>query len=441
MMIYPPGPATFAVRQTWEWIRRPIELLERCRARYGDPFTLRFAGNRKFVILTDHDAIQQVFRAPPGLYLAGKGNENFKHFAGEHTLFALDGEPHRRHRRLLLPPFKGSRMKAYLPLMRQLMEAEVARWKVGEVVVLEDAARRVTLEIILRAVFGIEDPARIEEMTGLVARLSSRGTAVLAFMAPLRVDLGPRSPWGRFLEVQAAVNAILNAEITRARKAPEGRTDILARLIVEGEQRGEGLSDAELRSELITLLGAGHETTTAGLAWVCLRVLTEPGVLERCTAEARAVDDLTPEAVQGMAYIDRVIQETLRLNPPIPIVTRWLERPVELAGYRLPAKGTVVSPCIYLAQRDPARWPNPDRFDPERFNGKKFSPFDLFPFGGGARTCIGLGFALFEMKVMLATILRRVDLRLAERPSLAYRRQSVVLAPRTGTPARIERFV
>lgn len=439
-MIYPPGPASFALRQSWAWVRRPHELLQTCQARYGVPFTLRFVGNRKMVIVTDEDSIKQAFRGPLDLFESGQGNKNFRHFVGENSIFVLDGEAHRRHRRLLMPPFKGERMRAYGELMRDNTIKDLEGWPRGTPFRALEAMSRITVELIFQAIFGIEDTARSRELTGLVAKLASGGTALLAFIAPLRVNLGPWSPWGRFLRTRSAIDAIIFDEIKRARAEAEGRTDILARLIVEGESRGDGLSDQELRDELLTLLGAGHETTATALAWALQWVLGLPEVKAKLEEELREVvgDGLVEvEHLPKLKYLSAVIDETLRLHEPIPIVLRGLARPAEIAGYRLPA-GTVVCPSIHLVHRDPERYPDPLAFRPERFLGRRPGPFAYFPFGGGARICIGFAFALFQMKVMLATLLTRADLRLVGQPSLRYGRKGIVVVPANGTELVLE---
>lgn len=436
---FPPGPSSSALLQTLAWVRRPARLMTRCRAAYGPVFTLRFVGDRRFVFVVRPEHVKEVFTGDPDLLLSGRANATFARFMGQHSLLALDGEPHRRHRRLLMPPFHGERMRAYGPLLVDLTRRHMAGWPRGRPFSLLAAMRALTLDAIFEAVFGVTDPGTVARLTGLIARLTSRASALLAFLPFLRVDLGPWSPWGRFLACRADVDAILRDAIARARR--DGGEDILAKLIEESARRGEPLTDQELRDELLTLLGAGHETTATGLGWAFAWALGTPGVLERSRAEVREVvgaGDVTAEHLPRLPYLDAVVQETLRLSPPLPMVVRELARDARFAGHDLPA-GTTIVPCMWLAHREGDAFPEPLAFRPERFLGaRRASPFTLFPFGGGHRTCIGLAFGVFEMKIILATVLQRARLRPVDRFTAASERHAIVLAPRGGTRVVLE---
>lgn len=441
-MTFPPGPSSSGLLQTLAWVRRPTRLMERCRATFGPTFTLTFVGGRRFVFLVRPEHVKEVFTGDPDLLLSGKANATFARFMGRHSLLALDGEEHVRHRRLLTPPFRGERMRAYGPLLVALTKRHLAGWPRGRPFSLLTAMRALTLDAIFEAVFGVTDPATVERLTGLIAQLTSRASALLAFVPWLRVDLGPWSPWGRFSRTKAAVDQILYAAIARARKA--SGEDILAKLVEESLARGEPLTDEELHDELLTLLGAGHETTATGLAWTFQWLLAAPAALARARAEVRDVvgvgaSDVTAEHLARLPYLDAVVQETLRLSPPLPIVVRHLARDARVAGFDLPA-GTNVVPCIWLAQREADAFDDPTAWKPERFLGKRAAPFTLFPFGGGQRTCIGLAFGLFEMKMILATVLLRADLRLVGRAQ-GSERHAIVLSPRGGTRVRLEQVL
>ncbi|MCO5166337.1 MAG: cytochrome P450 [Planctomycetes bacterium] len=434
----PPGPSSSALLQTLAWVRRPVRLMTSCRAAYGPTFRLRFVGGRDFVFVTRPEHVREVFTADPDLLLAGRANAAFARFMGRHSLFALDGPEHRRHRRLLVPPFAGERMRAYGPLLVALTRRHVARWPRGRPLSLAAALQALTLDAIFEAVFGVTDPATMARLTGLVARLTGRASALLAFVPFLRLDLGPWSPWGRFVRCRAELDAILLDAIARARRA--GGEDILARLIAESEARGEPLTDEELRDELLTLLGAGHETTATGLAWTLVRLLAAPAALARVTDELREVvggADPSAEHLPRLPFLDAVVQEALRLDPPVPIAVRQLAAPARVAGHDLPAD-TRVAPCIWLAQRDPEVFPDPHAFRPERFLGGRPPPRSFFPFGGGARVCIGMAFALFEMKLILATLLQAVRLRPAAPFTGRAARHAIVLTPAGGAPVTLE---
>lgn len=429
----PPGPSAPPLLQTWDWIRRPLHLLATCARDFGPTFTLRVVGGRTFVVVSAPDDVQQVFTGGD-LFLGGAANKNFARFMGPHTLFALDGEAHRRHRRLLHPAFLGERMRAYGPLLVALTRAEVAGWPERRAFPLVGALRRITLDAIFQGVFGVLDAERRAALAALVHRLAGPASALLAFLPFLHVDLGPWSPWGAFLRARAEFDHLIFDQIARARAdlaAGARRDDILSRLLHETEAP---FTDDELHDELVTLLFAGHETTATALAWTFRWLLGDPAWLARATAEARAGQDL-----ERLPVLEAVCQEALRLSPPIPIVLRVLARDARVAGYDLPA-GTHVVPSIWLAHQRPDVFPDPGRFDPGRFlGGSKASPWALFPFGGGPRICIGRAFSLYEMKVVLATVLASCDLRLVGRPSATASRLAIVLVPRDGTRVVLER--
>lgn len=438
----PPGPSASPLAQTWQWIRRPTRFLEDCRGRFGPTFTLRFVGDRNMVVVSAPDDIQAVFTGGD-LFLGGVANKNFARFAGPATLFALDGDQHQRHRRLLLPPFHGDRMRAYGPLLIEQVREELARWCPGRPFRLLEPLRRITMEGILRGVYGVEDPAGRVRLGRALHLMTTRATALLAFLPALHVDLGPLSPWGRFVRARAGVDRLLFEGIARARRevaAGAGREDILFKLIEETERRGDPLTDGELRDELITLLAAGHETTATALAWTLGHLLDEPAALRRAQAEVQAAtrQGLRADALERLPFLDACVSEGLRLNPPIPVVLRVLSRDARVAGHDL-AAGTYVLPSPWLAQRDPARWPDPARFDPDRWLGARHAPNVHLPFGGGPRICIGRAFALFEMRVVLASLLALAPgLRLAGAPSRRIARQAIVLVPRDGTRVVVE---
>jgi cytochrome P450 len=414
--------------------------MERCRAAFGPTFTLTFVGGRRFVFVVRPEHVREVFTGDPDLLLGGRANAAFGRFMGPHSLFVLDGEPHRRHRRLLMPPFHGERMRAYGPLLVALTRRHLATWPRGRPLSLVTAMRALTLDAIFEAVFGVTDEATVARLTALIAQLTSRASAVLSFVPWLRVDLGPWSPWGRFVRTRAAVSEILLQAIARARSAPG--EDILGQLVLESARRGDPLTDDELHDELLTLLGAGHETTATGLGWVFQRLLADPAALARARAEVRDVvgaGDVTAEHLPRLPFVDAVLQETLRLNPPVPIAVRSLARPARVAGFDLPA-GAHVVPCMWLAQREPDAYEDPLAFRPERFldGARRATPFTLFPFGGGQRACIGLAFALFEMKMILVTVLQGARLRLVGPRAAAPDRHAVVLTPRGGTQVVLE---
>jgi len=420
--VLPPGPRRPAALQVWAWISKPLPFLEDCAHRFGKRFTIKLGGGRKFVLTWDKDDVRTVFTGSPEVF-SGKGNDSFRHFVGDHSLFVLDGDAHARHRRLVAPPFKGERMRTYASLTSDLTRRAIERWPKGKPISMVEAMNEITIEVIFRAIFGVEDAQRVASMWALVKKLGGTTTAALAFAPALQRDLGSWSPWGRFLRTRAALDELVFDEIKRARQATTAREDILSSLA-----KSE-LTDQELRDELLTLLGAGHETTTAGLAWALRWILGTPDAHERVVADLKAGET---------KILDAAIQESMRISPPIPIVPRRLATEATLGPHTLPA-GTYVAPCPYLSQRDPESFPDPDRFLLDRFVGKRPGPYEFYPFGGGTRLCIGLPFAIFEMREVLATLFTHARMTLVGEASRRARRRAIILVPHDGTRVVVER--
>jgi cytochrome P450 len=423
-MTLPPGPSAPISVQSMHWTVRPIAMLERCARRYGDAFTIRLAGAGDVVVLSDPAAVKEVFTGDPDVLHAGEANAILEPVVGRHSLLLLDGPQHLRQRKLMLPPFHGARMQRYGEVMRSATEREMERWPQGEPFALRERTQAITLEVIMRAVFGIEDAERLEELRAPLAELldvSSRRFAVL-ILGALRAYTGPGSPWHAFERASRRVDTILFEEIARRRADPDvaEREDVLSMLLSARDEHGDTLSDQELRDELMTMLVAGHETTATALAWTWERLLRRPAILARLEREV--------SAGEGDAYLDAVVKEALRLRPVIMMVMRRLTRPLTVAGLELPA-GTNVGPCIYLVHRRPEVYANPAEFRPERFLESPPDTYSWIPFGGGIRRCVGAAFAQYEMKVVLRTMVERAQLRAArprfERP----RRRSITLAP------------
>jgi cytochrome P450 len=436
----PPGPSSPAFVQFLADAFWPTRFLERCARRHGDPFTIRFPWTPDLVFFSHPDAIRDIFTADPDTLRAGEANVDLAPLLGEHSLLLLDGARHLRERRLMLPPFHGERMQAYGRIMREATYRSVDAWPLGRPFPIHPRMQGITLDVILRAVFGVEEATRQERLRAALTRLIGFVTspaAVFLFIPSLQRDLGPLSPWGRFARLGRAVDEIIHAEIARRRaEGTAGRADVLSMLLDARDEDGRPMTDVELRDEMITLLLAGHETTATSLAWAFHRVLGRPDVLATLRAElARVVGagPVEPEHVNALEYLDAVVKETARLNPVVPNVGRRLHAPTRIGGHLLPA-GAVAAPCMYLTHRRADVWPEPERFDPERFVGARPSPYAFFPFGGGVRRCIGAAFATYEMKVVLAQVLSRVELRAAPGSRVRLVRRTVTFAPSGGVP-------
>jgi len=433
-MPLPPGPPIPATLQTLLWIMRPLGFMEACHERYGDVFSVRFAGlglGRTIVFIADPEGIRAVFAGNPDDLRAGDANAPLQAILGENSLLMLDGREHLRQRKLIVPPFHGERMRRYEELMRDVTREQMRTWPRGEQIAILPAMQRITLEVILRAVLGFDDGAERDRMRSLLQRMLrlGSGSAQLASMAFLPVEMGGVTTWGRFVRAKRDVDEALVAQAARRRAGgTAGHDDVLSLLLDARDDDGKPLSDDELRDELITLLVAGHETTATALAWALDLVLHHPDALERLAAAADGGDT---------RYIDAVVKETLRIRPVVPIVVRRLYKPFTVMGHELPV-GTVVAPCIYLTQRRSDVYPEPRRFRPGRFLEGAPDTYAWLPFGGGVRRCVGASFAAFEMRVVLQTMFEALQLRACAQDFDDTSRRAVTLVPRHGVRVVID---
>jgi cytochrome P450 len=428
-MDLPPGPTKPAAWQALRWIVRPEATLLAARARFGDVFTLQLPFGKR-VVLADPEAIKAVFTGDPDLFRAGEANAPLEPVLGASSILLLDGSAHLRQRRLLLPPFHGERLARWTAVMAEIAREDLDRWPRDRPFRIEDRTRSITLEVILRVVFGIEDAGRLAELRALFGRLLPRGAGrMIALLPAFRRDLGPRSPWRSFVDARARIDAILFDEIAHRRRSPSlhEREDVLSLLLATD------LGDRELRDELMTLLLAGHETTAVALAWTFALLFADPPAHARVVAAVRDRD-----VAAGDALLDSLAAETLRLRPPLPAVARNLSRAAVVAGHELPA-GTSVAPSIWLVNRREDLYPAPHAFRPERFLEAAPETYSWLPFGGGIRRCVGATFATTEMRVVLRALLERADVRPAGPPITRSQRRAIVLAPPGGTPALVTR--
>ena len=425
----PPGPALPPAWQLLGWTVRPGAWLERCHARYGDAFTMRAPGAQPLVLIADPAAVKAVFTADPAIMQVGPGRGGIRPMFGDSSLLLLDGHEHLRRRRMLLPPFHGERVAGYADVMAEVTEREVADWPAGRPFTLQARLQRITLDVILRTVFGMEEGARMEDLRARIEWLLGATASPLAFLF-VAVPALRRGPAARgFERMKGAMDRAIYDVIRRRRADPDlaERDDVLSLLLLARDEDGRALDDDQVRDELVTLLLAGHETTATALAWTFDALWRHPAVLERLTAECR------DSAGEG-EYLGAVVEEALRLRPPVAFGDRTLAEPHEVAGHMLPA-GCRVAPCIYLVHRRPDVYPRPHAFRPERFLERPPETYTWLPFGGGVRRCLGASFATLEMKVVLRTILRRVRLEAASSRPATARRRSIVLAPAGGARA------
>jgi cytochrome P450 len=438
-MTLPNGPQTLPLLQMLHWIARPFSFMDACARKYGDIFTVPLSKNfAPVVFVSNPQALQQIlssdskeFDAPGDTSL----NQLFQPFLGEHSVITLSGDRHRRQRQLLMPPFHGERMRAYSQLISNITEQIISQWKIGQPFAIRDSMQAISLRVILRAVFGLNEGPRyrqLEELLNSMLNVTSSPLSVSMLYFPiLRQDLGPLSPWGRFLRQKQQIDQLLYAEIQERRDQPDSsRTDILTLLMSARDQADELMTDVELRDELMTLLLAGHETTATAITWALYWIHKLPKVRDKLLQELDCLGD-HPEAsaILRLPYLNAVCSETLRIYP-IGMLTfpRVVKSPCELIGYQLDP-GTVLIGSIYLTHQREDVYPEPKQFKPERFLERQFSPYEYLPFGAGSRRCIGMAFAQFEMKIVLAKILSRFEMALADNRPVRPLRRGLVSAP------------
>src|SRR6195256_1693507 len=419
----PAGPRRPAFVQTLEWIIDPKGFMTRCRRRYGDTFSVQLGPSTDVVFISDPAAAAEVFQGPPEHLNMGDINGLFRRVLGRNSLLVLDGDEHMRQRKLLLPPFHGERIARHRDAMVGAADDDIATWPIGKPFPLQPRMQAMTLNVILRAVFGLEDGPRRDELRMLLARLLELNTTIATTLPQLRVELGGLTPWGRLMRCTAAVDRALYAEMARRRQESRAdQDDVLSLLLNAHDEAGQPMTDKEIRDQLLTMLVAGHETTATALAWAFERMLRSPDVLDRLRGDLAEGDS---------RYLDAAIKESLRLRPVVPITARKLSAPLVVGG-RLYQPGTVLMPCIFLLHRNPEVYEQPDEFRPERFLDGQPATYAWIPFGGGVRRCLGASFALLEMRIVIEAVLRNLDLRPAERRDERIVRRAFTLSPKRG---------
>jgi cytochrome P450 len=424
----PPGPRTPMPLQTLGMMTRQRPYLERLRRRHGNMFSINVLGLGHMVVLADPPLIKHTFQADPKTLHAGSRSP-LRKVLGDNSLLGIDEERHMEQRKLLLPPFKGQRMKAYEPLIEEIATAEIDTWPVGVEFPTARSMQRITLRAILRAVFGAEG-ARLHELEELLPPWTEQGQHLSRFPQVHR-DLGRWSPWGRFLRLRARIDAILDTLIDDARRDPalEERADVLALMVQARREDGTALSNAEIRDQLVTMLAAGHETTAHTLSWAVERLRRHPDVLARLVEEADA---------GGKALREATIHEVQRMRPVISFAGRHTIKPFEVGGYRIPP-GVLIGLSAGLTHYDPQLFPQPDRFLPDRFLDTRPGTYSWIPFGGGIRRCIGATFAHMELDVVLRVMLQRVSFAPTDAPDEPWKFKGVAWSPAGGGMARITR--
>jgi cytochrome P450 len=457
----PPGPKLPKVIQLYQWVANPMPFFDDCAKKYGDIFTVHLPQNPPLIVTSNPEHIKEIFTAAPDDLHAGEANQLIESFVGKNSLLILDGQRHLKERRLMLPPFHGDRMQAYGDVMRDLTHQMIDRWPIGKSFSFQKEMQTLTLEIIIRTVFGVDEGERLTELRDLLAKVieQNQHPIFLAMGLTLSPDqirgifdfgLKPRSiagfdvdlnkvlPWGQISRDAKELDDFLYAEFARRRTQDfSQRTDVLSMLMSAKHEDGSLMTDEELRDEMITLLAAGHETTATSLSWALFHLSKAPDIQQKIRDDIASVtnnDLLQTQQVNKLEYVDATIKETLRIYPVIPLVARKVKKPIRLGNYEIPA-GCLVTPNIYLTHRRPELFALPQKFWPDRFITKKPpSIYEYLPFGGGIRRCIGMAFASYEMKIVLTEIMRRVDFMSDPKVEVGVTRRGVVLSPSQGMP-------
>ncbi|ARV59285.1 cytochrome P450 [Nostocales cyanobacterium HT-58-2] len=426
--------------QTFRLIANPTQFLEDCANQYGDQFTVRVLGiNSPPVVFLSHpQAIADCFAVPAKELDFKKATHVFEPLFGSSSIVLQEGRSHNRQRQLLMPPFHGDCMKTYGQAICQITAEVTQNWTQGTTISMQQVMPDITLQIILQVVFGLSPGARYQKLKELLSSLLEDVTkplySTLFFFPPLQKDLGAWSPWGNFQRRREEIDKLIYAEIDERRLSHDAsRTNILSLLMSARDENGEQMTDKELRDQLVSLLLLGYETTAGVLAWVFYLIHSHSEVKDKLMQELHTLSD-TPnsETITQLPYLSAVCQETLRVHPIALICTpRMVKDTVEIASQKF-TSGTVLVPCIYLAHRRAETYPEPEKFKPERFLNQKFSPYEYLPFGGGYRGCIGAAFSMYEMKLVIATILSQFQLELADNHPVYPVRRGITIVPSGG---------
>jgi cytochrome P450 len=416
----PPGPRLPSAVQTLGWWARTIPFLERSRARYGDRFTIRLLATPPFVILSDPDEVKTMFTAPPDVLHPGEGARVLEPVVGRNSVILLDEGEHLEQRKLMLPAFHGEKMERLSGLMAEVAEREVATWPRDQALALHPRFQALTLEIILRAVFGLDPGERLEALRGLLTSILEFGSRPQSLIPPLQRG----AAYAGFERLKDEADTLIGELIAERRGEDGDRDDVLAMLLAARHEDGSPMSAQELRDELMTLLVAGHETTASALAWTVTAIARAPAV------GRRIAEDVEREGED--AYLTATIQEGLRRRPVIPnAAPRLVVRPIEVGGWRYPT-GVCLVANAYLIHHDPRTYPDPYAFRPERFLEQAPGTYTWIPFGGGRRRCLGASFAMVEMKIVLRALLESAELRPGQDGLELARRRAITISPGRG---------
>jgi cytochrome P450 len=421
----PPGPQTPAAVQSFGWWARPVAYLERCRRQFGKRFTIRQVGQPPFVIISDPAEIKQAFTAPPEILHPGEGAQILAPIVGDNSILLLDEGEHLRQRRLVLPAFGGDRIERLRELVEEVTAREIASWPLGHSIASQEPMQRLTMEVILRAVFGLEPGERLDRLRASLTGMTKFGLSPISLLPPAQRSIAGRGPWARFKAYRDEVDEITYELIAERRAdADLDAADILSAFAHATHEDGSPMTDGEIRDQLMTLMIAGHETTATSLAWAMERLSRSPQALAELTAEVRAGDDDT--------YLTATVREVMRVRPVLPVAQpRMTKAPIEVGGWEYPV-GVCLMAGAWLVHHDAEIYPDPYAFKPERFLDTEPGTYTWIPFGGGRRRCAGANLAILEMKAVLRELLRVADIKSTSKPLEPIRRRAITISPASG---------
>ncbi|MEM6254881.1 MAG: cytochrome P450 [Cyanobacteria bacterium P01_D01_bin.156] len=430
------SPTTPQGIQTIQWALNPLGYMETNQKRYGDFFGAPISptGETSLVFVNHPEALQYILThdATTEITAPGEANRIVEPLLGSRSLILLSGANHRRHRKLVMPPFHGERLKVYSQLIRDITQEVISTWQPGQPFVARSAMQTITMRVILRAVFGLDKGERYEQLQHSLAQrldmVASPIASLIIFFPMLAKDMGKWSPGYKLQQVSATCDRLIYDEIhERRNQDTTDRSDVLSLLLAARDEQGQGLDDVSLRDELMTLLVAGHETTATALTWALHWIYSRPDIYHRLMEELNSCDRDDLLAITRLPYLNAVCNETLRIYP-VAMLTfpRRAEQPLELMGHEIEA-GTLLMGCIYLIHHHPDIYKNPDEFDPDRFLENDYSPYEFIPFGNGVRRCVGSALAQMELKLVLSTILTTTPLKLMNKKPVKPQRRGVTL--------------
>jgi cytochrome P450 family 110 len=438
-MTLPPGPDSPPTQQGLAWLSRPYDFLRECARAHGDAFTIDLGTYGKFVLVSHPHAVREVFTGDATQLHAGKGNAVLRPFLGHNSLLLLEAGRHLSERRLLLPAFHGTRIAEHTDLIHQMAAGRINGWEPGQVIDAQQVMQDLTLDVILRVVFGLQEGEALRELQVQMRDFLNDPKFNLALIGQLEEDMGGHSAaWEEFRGSFHRLRELVEEQVAR-RRAEHDRPadDILGMMLAARREDGSPMTPEELRDELLTLVVTGYETTATALAWSLYWLDREREVRDQLVSIMK--QSSLAAALQSPA-LDAFCKEVLRIHPVIPVVARQAQEPVEVAGYTIP-EGVTVAPCIFLTHHREDLYPDPDKFLPDRFTQRRYGPYEYLPFGGGARRCIGMPLALWEMKVVLAALLPRADLEVVQGSAIRPVRRSVTVAPSGGPRMRVRHLM